>query len=106
MLGDCGSSLYFENDIERQLVAPVSRIYQLRSKNATGFLKTTDQINGEENQRVRFYGFCLFHADKAVCGEGQSMRLAEPKGNYLPYILRVLQSVSFVDSQSSRVVRD
>ncbi|MFM0227250.1 hypothetical protein [Paraburkholderia dipogonis] len=91
---------YYEDNSERRLTAPVSRIYQVRSINATGFLRTTDQINGEEAQRVRFYSFCLFNGHKAVCGDGQSMRLREPQRDFLPYILRVLRSLSFIDSQS------
>jgi hypothetical protein len=89
---------YYENSDEQRLAAPVSRIYQLRSKNSTGFLRTIDQINGDESQRVRFYKFYLFHSGKSVCGDGQSRRLTEPSGDYLPYIMRVLQSVEFIDS--------
>jgi hypothetical protein len=95
---------YFKSEDDRQIFAPVSKIYQLNSINATGFLTTTDQVNGEESQRVRFYSFCLFHTNKAVCGDGQSMRLEEPKGNYLPYILRVLRSVNL--SMTSRASED
>lgn len=45
---------YYEDNSEQRLTAPVSRIYQVRSMNATGFVRTTDQIDGEEVQRVRF----------------------------------------------------
>jgi hypothetical protein len=89
--------LYYEDENDKKILPPVSRIYQIRSINAVGFLRTTDQINGDEAQRVRFYSFCLFHGKAAVCGTGQSMRLEEPKGNYLPAIMRILRSVSFVE---------
>lgn len=88
--------LYYEDANDSKILPPVSRIYQLKSSNATGFLRTTDEISGDEDQRVRFYSFCLFHEETAVCGEGQSMRLEEPKGDYLPAILHILRSVSFV----------
>lgn len=88
---------YFEDDSDRKLLSPVSRVYQLKTPNASGFLRTTDDISGDEDKRVRSYSFCLFHGKAAVCGEGQSMKLEEPKGNYLPAILRILRSVSFVD---------
>ena len=91
--------LYDENDGDRKLLLPVSRIYQLKSSNATGFLRATDEVSGDEDQRVRFYSFCLFHERTAVCGEGQSMKLEEPKGSYLPAILRILRSVSFIDDR-------
>ncbi|BEU23213.1 hypothetical protein [Paraburkholderia caribensis] len=93
---------YYGNEDDKKLLSSVSKVYQLRSKNSSGFLRTTDQINGAESQRVRFYTFCLFHDTASVCGSGQSMRLEEPKGNYLPYILRVLRSVSFMDSQPGK----
>lgn len=91
--------LYYKRDDEK-ILAPVSKIYQLQSRNAIGFLRTTDQINGEEDQRVRFYSFCLFREKTAICGDGQSMRLEEPKGDHLPFILRILRSVTFVDDQN------
>ncbi len=93
--------LYYEDANDSKILPPVSRIYQLKSRNASGFMRTTDQINGEEDQRVRFYSFCLFHDKAAVCGTGQSMRLEEPKGDYLPFIMRVLRSVNFVDDRKS-----
>ncbi|WP_206952526.1 hypothetical protein [Trinickia acidisoli] len=93
--------LYYEDANDSKILPPVSRIYQLKSRNASGFMRTTDQISGEEDQRVRFYSFCLFHDKAAVCGTGQSMRLEEPKGDYLPFIMRVLRSVNFVDDKKS-----
>lgn len=94
-------SLYYEDANDSKILPSVSRIYQIKSRNAAGFVRTTDQINGEEDQRVRFYSFCLFHDKAAVCGTGQSMRLEEPKGDYLPFIMRLLRSVSFIDDKKS-----
>ena len=88
--------LYYEDENDRKILPSVSRIYQVRSKNAVGFVRTTDQINGEESLCVRFYSFCLFHNRSAVCGSGQSMRLEEPRGDYMPLIINILRSVSFV----------
>jgi hypothetical protein len=95
-------NLYYEDANDSKILPSVSRIYQLKSRNATGFVRTTDQINGEEDQRVRFYSFCLFHDKAAVCGTGQSMKLEEPKGNYLPAILRILRSVRFIDGSHEK----
>lgn len=96
---------YYQSRSDKDLLSSVSKVYQLKSKNAYGFLRTTDEITGDENQRVRFYTFCLFHDISAVCGSGQSMRLVEPKRDYLPYILRVLRTVKFIDSQSGKESR-
>lgn len=91
--------LYYEGDNDKKILPPISRIYQIKSINSIGFLRTTDQINGDEAQRVRFYSFCLFHGKAAVCGAGQSMRLEEPKGDYLPAIMCILRSVNFIDDR-------
>jgi hypothetical protein len=92
---------YYEDDSEKELLSPVTRIYQLKSENAAGFIRTTDETNGEERLRVRSYKYCLFHADKAICGAGESMRLMRPAEDYLPLIIRVLHSVKFVDAPSA-----
>jgi hypothetical protein len=93
---------YDEDESDRELLYPVSRVYQLKTPNATGFLRTTDEVSGDEDKRVRFYSFCLFHEKAAICGKGQSMKLEEPKGNYLPAILRILRSVSFIDGSQAK----
>ena len=92
--------LYDEDASDRKLLLPLSTVYQLKSSNAIGFLRTTDEISGDEDQRVRFYSFCLFHEKSAVCGEGQSMKLEGPKVDYLPAISRILRSLRFVDDRT------
>lgn len=93
-------ALYYDDANDRKILPPVSQIYQLKSRNAAGFLRTTDQINGEDSLRVRFYYFCLFRERVAVCGDGQSMRLERPKEDYLPFILRILRGVKFIDDKN------
>ena len=72
--------LYDEDESDRNLFSSVSRIYQLKSPNATGFLRTTDEVSGDEDQSVRLYWFCLFYEKMAVCGDGQSMKLEGRRG--------------------------
>jgi hypothetical protein len=92
---------YYEDDSEKKLLSPVTRIYQSKAENSAGFIRTTDEINGEERLRVRSYKYCLFHADKAICGAGESMRLIQPAEDYLPLIIRILRSVKFVNVGST-----
>ncbi|WP_157378212.1 hypothetical protein [Burkholderia ubonensis] len=91
---------YYVDDRDRKLLAPVTRIYSLASLNGDGFVRVTDDIVGEPSQRTRALSYCLFHDNKAICGEGQVMRLTEPKYNFLPAALKVLRSVQFVDDHS------
>ncbi|REG50418.1 hypothetical protein B0G80_6847 [Paraburkholderia sp. BL6669N2] len=101
-----GWAPYYVDDSEKKLLSPVTRIYQLKSENSNGFIRTRDDINGEERLRVRSYKYCLFHDDKAICGAGQTMRLSKPAQDYLPLILRILRSVRFVDVPSSEDKRN
>jgi hypothetical protein len=87
---------YYEGS-DRELLSPVTRFYPLRAVNSTGFARTTDEVLGDPRQRVRFFSYCLFHDTQAICGDGQVMRLSEPKGDLLPYVLDILRTVDFVN---------
>lgn len=92
---------YYVSTRDRGLLASVSRIYAVKAINATGFVRTTDETLGDPTLRVRFSSYCLFHENKSLCGNGQVMMLADPKGNLLPYALAVLRSIEFIDAPSS-----
>jgi hypothetical protein len=88
---------YYDGERDRKLLSPVSRLYPIKTDNSSGFVRTTDEIIGDPDQRVRFFSYCLFHDAQAICGDGQVMKLADPKGNLLPYALEILRSVEFID---------
>jgi hypothetical protein len=88
---------YYDGAIDRQLLSQVTHIYPLKTANGTGFARTTDEITGDPNQRVRIFSYCIFHDAKALCVDGKVMKLADPKGNLLPYALDVLRTIEFVD---------
>lgn len=88
---------YYDGDGDRTLLSPVSRIYPIKTANSSGFARTTDEIIGDPNQRVRFFSYCLFHDAEALCGNGQVMKISDPKNNLLPYALEILRSVQFIE---------
>ncbi|ACC75187.1 hypothetical protein PPMP20_01805 [Paraburkholderia phymatum] len=90
-------TLYFESARDRHMLSPVTHIHIIKALNSSGFYTTQDDVDGDPKQRVRFFSYCLFHDSLAICGSGQVMRLSEPKGNLLPYVLDILRTVEFVD---------
>lgn len=91
---------YF-TDRDRKILGPVTKLYPLHAVNSEGFAVTTDSVTGDMNQRVRFISYCLFHDSKALCGNGQVMKLSDPQGNLLPYALTILRSIQFIDVPAS-----
>lgn len=90
-------TLYYESVRDRRVLSSVTHIRSLKAPNSSGFYTTQDDVDGDPKQRVRFFSYCLFHDSQAICGRGQIMRLSEPKGNLLPYMLDILRTVEFVD---------
>lgn len=88
---------YYEGARDKELLSPGTRIYPLKTVNGNGFARTTDEIIGDPNRRIRFFSYCIFHDTQALCGDGKVMKLSDPKGNLLPYALDVLRTVEFVD---------
>ncbi|GAB3628662.1 hypothetical protein PTE30175_00774 [Pandoraea terrae] len=88
----------YPSEWEAEILRPVTRIDNLDSVNGSGFYKTQDTTFGEEWRRERHLSFCLFHGTKAVCGGENVMRLEDPKGNLLPYYLKILRSIEFIDT--------
>ncbi|MEP9321872.1 hypothetical protein PPMP20_01800 [Paraburkholderia phymatum] len=88
---------YYVDDRDKRLLAPVTHIYPINNGNNSGFARTTDEVIGDPDQRVRFFSYCLFHGSDALCGDGQVLKLRDPKVTLLPYALGFLRSVDFVD---------
>ncbi|MBP0592067.1 hypothetical protein J8I87_20510 [Paraburkholderia sp. LEh10] len=75
----------------------VTKTFPLTSKNGHGFYMIQDETVGEPDRRVRHISYCLFHETKAICGLGEVKRLVDAKSDMLPYALRILRSVEFLD---------
>lgn len=76
---------------------PATKTFPLSSKNGTGFYTIQDDLDGEPTRRMRHISYCLFHEAKAICGDGEVMRLADVKSDMLSYALQILRSVEFKD---------
>ena len=72
-------------------------VFNIDAVNASGYGVTTDATDGDERWRTRFLDACLLHPPVALCAYGEVMRLQDPKGNLLPYVLNVLKSIEFID---------
>lgn len=90
---------YYVNDSDREILSPGSAIFQIAGPGGTGFVRTTDEVTGEESQRVRFLDYCIFSKEmnKAICGHSDDLRLSKPNANKLRYALSLLKTMSFAD---------
>jgi hypothetical protein len=73
------------------------RLYVLKGTNWDGAGTTLDQTDGEENRRTRGLAFCLVHETKALCGSSDVMYLTHPKSSVLNKVLKLLNSIEFID---------
>ena len=84
------------------LLKPVTRIFPLKATNSSGVGVTQDAVNGDPKQRSRAFTFCLRHPPVMLCG-GTST-IAYPyysKSGVMPYALRILKSLEFVDDRDN-----
>jgi hypothetical protein len=86
---------YYVDEQDKTLLMPVTRIYEIKSINGSGFIRTTDDVIGDPDQRVRSLSYCVFDENRAVCGNGQAMKLSDSKGNLLPFVMNVLRTIEF-----------
>jgi len=87
----------FDNERAARNLRPVTKVRELKAINGSGFYLTLDDTNGDPDRRERYMTFCIFQDVVAVCGDRVVMSLVDPKGDLLPYMLRILRSVEFVD---------
>jgi len=73
-------------------------IYPLRGNSWNGAGLSSDQTSGDEDQRMRNFGFCISGAKQVVCGTIQQvMFLKSPKDSTIPQVIQLLQSIEFID---------
>jgi hypothetical protein len=73
--------------------------YPLHGKGWEGGGVTQDDVNGEEERRTRSFSFCIPHNQLALCGSMPSVAyLMWPKESVLPQIIRLLESIEFIDT--------
>ncbi|MCP3706492.1 hypothetical protein M3I54_05745 [Paraburkholderia sp. CNPSo 3274] len=75
-----------------------TKLYLLQGKGWDGAGITQDQTFGDEDRRTRGFTFCLVHGTKALCGlDDTVMYLAHPNETVLPQIIRLLNSIRFLN---------
>jgi len=85
---------------DRRQYSAAVKFYGLSPLNAHGFAFTQDDMIGDERGRRRHMRYCLFRAQKAVCGESTVALLSDIKrdrrNDLTQYALRILRSIEFV----------
>lgn len=79
-------------------VAPGTVFARLVGSNWSGggVVQTTAGVDWDK--RTRFLSFCMVHPPVALCGRAYDLQYeAWPKDNALPYVLKFLQSIEFID---------
>jgi hypothetical protein len=73
-------------------------IYPLHGASWSGAGLSSDQTTGEFDQRMRSFGFCIAGKHQVLCGAVQQvMFLRYPKESTLPQVIKLLQSIEFID---------
>ncbi len=82
------------------------RFHEIQTANAQGFAFTEDDLDGDETGRRRQMSYCIFHMQKAVCGESTMALLPmirqHPGNDLTPFALRILRSIEFLDDEDAR----
>jgi hypothetical protein len=79
-----------------------TKLYPLQGNKWEGAGITQDQSNGDEGGRTRFFTFCLAHAEQVLCGSSDSVAYLEYQNeSVLPQIIKLLESIEFIDTPSS-----
>ncbi|WP_199100035.1 hypothetical protein [Dyella sp. ASV21] len=73
--------------------------YPLHGQGWEGGGVTQDDINGDEDRRSRSFNFCIPHGQLALCGSVQTVTyLKWPKETTLPQVIKLLESIEFIDT--------
>jgi hypothetical protein len=73
------------------------RIYNLTAVNSKGFASTEVDTTGDEKNRRRQMGFCLFHPPKALCGGGVVGYIPDgPKSDLSVRVTEILRTIEFL----------
>jgi hypothetical protein len=78
-----------------------TRLINLQAIDSRGYAQLTYQSFGDEWFRLRQMYFCLFKAERALCGQGNVAYLGDgARGDLTPHVLKILKSVQFLDDVS------
>lgn len=78
--------------------SPHTTLYLLRGRNWEGAGTTQDDTDGDEDRRVRTFGFCIPHHQLALCGMTRHVGYLEHLNeSVLPHVIQLLESIEFID---------
>jgi hypothetical protein len=84
------------------MLKPVTQIFPLQAANSSGIAVTQEAVNGDERTRDRRFAFCLRHPPVMLCGgTSQIARPYYKNSDLLPFALRIVRSIEFVDAPST-----
>lgn len=73
------------------------RVYNVTAVNSKGVASTEVDTTGDEKNRRRQMGFCLFHPPKALCGGGVVGYVPHgPKSDLSARVLQILRTIEFL----------
>jgi len=73
-----------------------NRFYNIQAINAQGWAETEDDVTGDERYRPRRMGFCIWNPPKAICGEGITGYLIDPKSDLTERALEIIRTIEFL----------
>ncbi|QDL56414.1 hypothetical protein [Rhodoferax aquaticus] len=89
---------FIDNPVQAKLLAKSRFGGQLDAVNATGYYRVENVTIGEETRRERMFSACLMRTPVVLCASTTNAgALREPKKSLVPYLIKLLQTVEFVD---------
>ncbi|MFZ5959106.1 hypothetical protein ACOXVJ_16515 [Pseudomonas knackmussii] len=74
------------------------KLYPLKGHGTIGVASTDNQTTGEPNERVQGLAFCLTDQKQILCGTSDAIGyIAYPKESSLPQVLKLLESIEFIE---------
>ncbi|MFR0692384.1 hypothetical protein ACLUTX_23510 [Enterobacterales bacterium AE_CKDN230030158-1A_HGKHYDSX7] len=95
-----GKWVLLRNEDDPEDLARV-QLYVLNGNGADGAAVTDNQTTGEESERTQGLSFCLTDHKQILCGTSSAIGyVAYPKQSNLPKVLKLLESIEFLDPAS------
>lgn len=88
---------FIQNAVQAKLLAKSRFGGQLDAVNATGYYRVENETFGEETRRVRRFDACLMRRPLVLCASAQAGLLSQPKKSLVPHVIKLLQTVEFVN---------
>ncbi|MDR0480465.1 MAG: hypothetical protein LBG66_01110 [Gallionellaceae bacterium] len=95
---DISSYVSPEDEAPFDRYAKTFRVYNITAKNAPGWAYTYKDIDWDEKTRQKHLNFCIYHANKVLCGFGDVGYLEEgAEGDLTQRALEIIRSIEFLD---------